>query len=50
MPTLPLAQHVFDYLLARPPIACVYLAAAVSNILILAHVVYAFLYEPGLTL
>lgn len=29
MPTLPLIQHVFDYLLARPPIASVYLAAAV---------------------
>lgn len=30
MPTLPLIQHVFDYLLCRPPIASVYLAAAVS--------------------
>ncbi|KAA1474967.1 hypothetical protein DENSPDRAFT_866750 [Dentipellis sp. KUC8613] len=29
VPTLPLAQHVFDYLFARPPIAVVYLAAAV---------------------
>ncbi|OCH86458.1 hypothetical protein OBBRIDRAFT_828297 [Obba rivulosa] len=29
VPTLPLIQHVFDYLLARPPIALVYLAAAV---------------------
>ncbi|EKM58169.1 uncharacterized protein PHACADRAFT_182539 [Phanerochaete carnosa HHB-10118-sp] len=29
MPTLPLIQHVFDYLLARPPVAIVYLAAAV---------------------
>ncbi|KAK2467977.1 hypothetical protein APHAL10511_000272 [Amanita phalloides] len=28
MPTLPLIQHVFDYLLCRPPIAVVYLAAA----------------------
>ncbi|PPQ69222.1 hypothetical protein CVT24_000019 [Panaeolus cyanescens] len=26
MPTLPLIQHVFDYLLCRPPIAVVYLA------------------------
>ncbi|CAG8563936.1 16841_t:CDS:2 [Acaulospora colombiana] len=26
MPTLPLIQHVFDYLLSRPPIAIVYLA------------------------
>ncbi|KAJ4479923.1 rab-GTPase-TBC domain-containing protein [Lentinula aciculospora] len=29
VPTLPLIQHVFDYLLARPPIALVYLTAAV---------------------
>ncbi|TFY64550.1 hypothetical protein EVG20_g5909, partial [Dentipellis fragilis] len=29
VPTLPLAQHIFDYLFARPPIAVVYLAAAV---------------------
>ncbi|KIP07258.1 hypothetical protein PHLGIDRAFT_127792 [Phlebiopsis gigantea 11061_1 CR5-6] len=29
MPTLPLVQHVFDYLLCRHPIAVVYLAAAV---------------------
>ncbi|KAG5651878.1 hypothetical protein H0H81_007072 [Sphagnurus paluster] len=29
MPTLPLIQHVFDYLLSRPPIAVVYLATAV---------------------
>ncbi|KAF8636972.1 hypothetical protein AX17_003133 [Amanita inopinata Kibby_2008] len=29
MPTLLLIQHVFDYLLCRPPIAVVYLAAAV---------------------
>lgn len=28
MPTLPLIQHVYDYLLCRPPIAVVYLAAA----------------------
>ncbi|KAF9077239.1 rab-GTPase-TBC domain-containing protein [Rhodocollybia butyracea] len=28
VPTLPLIQHIFDYLLARPPIAVVYLAAA----------------------
>ncbi|KAI0690807.1 rab-GTPase-TBC domain-containing protein [Cytidiella melzeri] len=28
MPTLPLIQHVFDYLLCRQPIAVVYLAAA----------------------
>ncbi|EGO03968.1 hypothetical protein SERLA73DRAFT_69774 [Serpula lacrymans var. lacrymans S7.3] len=27
--TLPLIQHIFDYLLCRPPIAVVYLAAAV---------------------
>ena len=32
MPTLPLIQHVFDYLLCRPPIAAVYLAVAVSHI------------------
>ncbi|KAL0959819.1 hypothetical protein HGRIS_011498 [Hohenbuehelia grisea] len=29
MPTLPLIQHVFDYLLCRPPIYVVYLAAAI---------------------
>ncbi|EIW78264.1 hypothetical protein CONPUDRAFT_145569 [Coniophora puteana RWD-64-598 SS2] len=29
MPTLPLIQHVFDYLLCRPPITVVYLAAAI---------------------
>ncbi|KAJ3744251.1 rab-GTPase-TBC domain-containing protein [Lentinula detonsa] len=29
VPTLPLIQHIFDYLLARPPIAIVYLTAAV---------------------
>ncbi|KAF8997108.1 rab-GTPase-TBC domain-containing protein [Cyathus striatus] len=28
MPTLPLIQHVFDYLLCRPPITTVYLATA----------------------
>lgn len=31
MPTLPLIQHVFDYLLVRPPVASVYLAAAVRT-------------------
>ncbi|KAK7047337.1 GTPase-activating protein gyp8 [Paramarasmius palmivorus] len=30
MPTLPLIQHVFDYLLCRPPIMVVYLAIAVT--------------------
>ncbi|ESK88537.1 tbc1 domain member 20 [Moniliophthora roreri MCA 2997] len=30
MPTLPLIQHVFDYLLCRPPIMIVYLAVAVT--------------------
>ncbi|KAF7370675.1 TBC1 domain member 20 [Mycena sanguinolenta] len=29
MPTLPLIQHVFDYLLCRPPIYVVYLASAI---------------------
>ncbi|KAK7030690.1 TBC1 domain member 20 [Favolaschia claudopus] len=29
IPTLPLIQHVFDYLLCRPPIYVVYLAAAI---------------------
>ncbi|KAF8878467.1 hypothetical protein CPB84DRAFT_1852349 [Gymnopilus junonius] len=29
IPTLPLIQHVFDFLLCRPPIAAVYLAAAI---------------------
>ncbi|GBE88877.1 hypothetical protein SCP_1402850 [Sparassis crispa] len=30
VPSLPLIQHVFDYLLCRPPIAIVYLVAAVA--------------------
>ncbi|KAJ7591551.1 rab-GTPase-TBC domain-containing protein, partial [Mycena floridula] len=30
MPTLPLIQHVFDYLLCRPPIMSVYLVAAIT--------------------
>jgi TBC1 domain family member 20 len=34
MPTLPLIQHVFDYLLCRPPIAVVYLASAVRSFLL----------------
>ncbi|EIN08170.1 hypothetical protein PUNSTDRAFT_52640 [Punctularia strigosozonata HHB-11173 SS5] len=29
VPTLPLIQHVFDFLLCRPPVASVYLAAAI---------------------
>ncbi|KAF5389626.1 hypothetical protein D9757_004176 [Collybiopsis confluens] len=29
VPTLPLIQHIFDYLLSRPPVALVYLAAAI---------------------
>ncbi|KAF5378866.1 hypothetical protein D9615_006927 [Tricholomella constricta] len=29
MPTLPLIQHVFDYILCRPPIIVVYLATAI---------------------
>lgn len=29
VPTLPLIQHIFDYLLCRAPIASVYLIAAV---------------------
>lgn len=33
VPTLPLIQHVFDYLLSRPPIASVYLAAAVRPLI-----------------
>jgi hypothetical protein len=32
-PTLPLIQHIFDYLFVRPPLATVYLVAAVSNCL-----------------
>jgi len=32
-PTLPLIQHIFDYLFVRPPLAIVYLVAAVSNCL-----------------
>ena len=30
VPTLPLIQHVFDYVLSRPPEIIVYLSAAVS--------------------
>ncbi|KAG7094925.1 hypothetical protein E1B28_005731 [Marasmius oreades] len=30
MPTLPLIQHVFDYLLCRPPIMVVYLVTAIT--------------------
>jgi hypothetical protein len=37
MPTLPLIQHVFDFLLCRPPIAAVYLAAAVCLSLVRHH-------------
>lgn len=33
VPTLELIQHIFDFLLCRPPIATVYLAAAVSSLL-----------------
>jgi len=33
IPTLPLIQHTFDYLFVRPPVACVYVAAAVGPIL-----------------
>ena len=33
-PTLPLVQHIFDYLLVRPPLAIVYLVAAVSTSLL----------------
>lgn len=29
-PTLPLIQHIFDYIFARPPLIVVYLVAAVS--------------------
>ena len=29
-PTLPLIQHIFDYILVRPPLIIVYLVAAVS--------------------
>ena len=31
MPTLPLIQHVFDYILCRPPIIIVYLATTVRR-------------------
>lgn len=37
MPTLPLIQHVFDYLLCRPPIAVVYLATAVRSFFLLVQ-------------
>lgn len=29
-PTLPLIQHIFDYIFTRPPLIIVYLVAAVS--------------------
>ena len=32
VPTLPLIQHIFDYILARPPIVLIYLTAAVRSI------------------
>lgn len=37
IPTLPLIQHIFDYLLSRPPIAVVYLAAAVRSLCCAVH-------------
>jgi hypothetical protein len=30
VPTLPQIQHIFDFLLSRPPIVTIYLAVAVS--------------------
>ena len=30
-PTLPLIQHIFDYIFVRPPLIIVYLVAAVST-------------------
>ncbi|KAG8918652.1 hypothetical protein FRC01_001740 [Tulasnella sp. 417] len=33
VPTLPLIQRIFDYLLCRPPIYVIYLAAAVSRLI-----------------
>jgi len=30
-PTLPLIQHIFDYIFTRPPLIIVYLVAAVST-------------------
>lgn len=32
-PTLPLIQHIFDYILVRPPLIIVYIVAAVSTCL-----------------
>jgi hypothetical protein len=32
VPTLPLIQHIFDYVLARPPIVLIYLTAAVRSL------------------
>ena len=32
VPTLPLIQHIFDYILARPPIVLIYLTAAVRTL------------------
>jgi hypothetical protein len=32
VPTLPLIQHIFDYILSRPPIVLIYLTAAVRSL------------------
>ena len=32
VPTLPLIQHIFDYVLSRPPIVLIYLTAAVRTL------------------
>jgi hypothetical protein len=55
VPTLPLIQHIFDYVLARPPIVLIYLTAAVRP-LCGTHLVYlcrkdevSKSYRPGLT-
>jgi hypothetical protein len=54
VPTLPLIQHIFDYVLARPPIVLIYLTAAVRP-LCGTHLVYlcrkevSKSYQPGLT-
>lgn len=39
-PALPLIQHIFDYIFARPPLIIVYLVAAVSAY----HSAYSCLY------
>jgi hypothetical protein len=52
MPSLALIQHVFDWLLCRPPVSVVYLACAVGLFLSFFFVCFALyqrlLYSPSI--